>query len=138
MAEGVQRNQGAGRLVSPEQLNDYLRVTNPKIWVLLVAIILLLVSLVVWSGLTTIESYATGTATAANGELTIVFDDAEKAQRVQAGMAVEIDDAQAEILTVGVDSEGNVVASSQANIPDGVYDIRVGYKTMQVISMLLN
>ena len=131
-------DQGTNRLSSPEQLNDYLRVTNPKIWVLLIAIILLLGSLVVWSNVATIESYATGTARAEAGELTITFENATQAKQVQAGMALEVGDAQAEILTVGTDANGNVVASSRANIPDGVYDVRVGYKTKQVIELLLN
>ena len=131
-------DQGTNRLSSPEQLNDYLRVTNPKIWVLLIAIILLLGSLVVWSNVATIESYATGTARAEAGELTITFENATQAKQVQAGMTLEVGDAQAEILTVGTDSNGVVVASSRANIPDGVYDVRVGYKTKQVIELLLN
>ncbi len=138
MAEAIPAEQGASRLSSPEQLNDYLKVTNPKIWMLLIALILLLVGLLVWSSVAVIESYATGTATADGGELIVLFDDAEHAKQVKPGMTLEVGDAEAEILTVGVDDEGNVVASSNANIPDGVYDVRVGYNTTQVISLLLN
>lgn len=126
------------RMSSPEQLNDYLKVTSPKIWVLLAAVFLLVVGLLVWSGLTTIESFATGTARAVGGELTITFDDAAKADRVQPGMQVEVGDVHAEVLTVGTDERGNPVASAQASIPDGSYNARVGYRATQVISMLLN
>ena len=128
----------ARRISSPEQLDDYLKVTSPKVWVLLVAIALLLAGLLLWGGFTTIESYATGTARAVGGELTVTFDDAEKAGRVQPGMQMEVGDVRAEVLTVGEDEGGNPVASARANIPDGSYDVRVGYKTTQVISMLLN
>lgn len=138
MAEVTTADQGASRLSSPEQLNDYLRVTNPRIWVLLAAVILLVCGLLAWSTVATIESYATGTATADAGELVVVFDDSVQAQHVQAGMMLDVGDTQAEILTVGTDSNGNVVASSHANIPDGAYDVRVGYKTTQVIKLLLN
>ena len=131
-------NQTAGRMSSPEQLNDYLKVTSPKIWLLLVSIILLAVGLLLWSGFTTIESYATGTARAVGGELTVTFDDASKASKVQAGMEMEVGDVKTEVLTVGTDKDGNPVASARANIPDGSYDVRVGYKATQVISMLLN
>ena len=126
------------RISSPEQLNDYLKVTSPKIWVLLAAIILLIVSLLVWSNTATIESYATGTARADHGELVAKFDDPKKAINVEAGMKMEIGDVEAEVLTVGMDENGEVVASAQANIPDGAYKVRVGYNTTQVISMLLN
>ena len=131
-------SQGAHRISSPEQLDDYLKVTNPKVWVLLVAIILLLAGLLLWGGFTTIESYATGTARVVGGELTVTFDDAEKAGRVQPGMEIEIGDVRAKVLTIGEDEGGNPVASARANIPDGSYEVRVGYAATQVISMLLN
>ena len=136
-------NEGAGtqdvrRMSSPEQLNDYLKVTSPKIWLLLAAVVLLIGGLLLWSGFTTIESYATGTARAVGGELTVTFDDAKKAGKVQAGMEMTVGDVQTEILTVGTNENNEIVASAHAKIPDGLYTVRVGYKTTQVLSMLLN
>lgn len=135
---GDVENQSARRISSPEQLNDYLKVTSPKIWLLLVAVILLVVGLLLWSGFTTIESYATGTARAVGGELTVTFDDPAKANKVQAGMEMEVGDVHTEVLIVGTDDDGQPVALAKANIPDGSYSVRVGYRTTQVISMLLN
>ena len=40
--ETVFRKKTLDRISSPEQITDYLRVTNPGIWVVLVAVILLL------------------------------------------------------------------------------------------------
>ena len=131
-------DSNARKITSPEQLNDYLKVTSPKVWVLLAAVALLVAGLLLWGGFTTIESYATGTALADGGELTVTFDDAAKASRVQPGMQVEIGDVRAEVLAIGADENGNPIASAYANIPDGSYDARVGYRTTQVISMLLN
>ena len=136
-------NEGAGtqdvrRMSSPEQLNDYLKVTSPKIWLLLAAVALLIGGLLLWSSFTTIESYATGTARAVGGELTVTFDDAKKAGKVQAGMEMTVGDVQTEILTVGTNENNEIVASAHAKIPDGLYTVRVGYKTTQVLSMLLN
>lgn len=37
------------RVSSPEQLNDYIRVTTPSVWIVLIALILLLVGFLVWS-----------------------------------------------------------------------------------------
>lgn len=132
------KSETARRISSPEQLDDYLKVTSPKIWLLLIAIVLLIVGLLLWSGFTTIESYATGTARAVGGELTVVFDDAAKASKVEAGMEMQVGGMQTEVLTVGTNADGDMVASAHANIPDGSYEVRVGYKATQVISMLLN
>ena len=138
MGRGNIGGEDVRRISSPEQLNDYLKVTSPKIWLLLVAVVLLVVGLLLWSGFTTMESYATGTARAVGGELTVTFDDPGKASKVQAGMEMEVGDVKTEVLSVGTDEDGEYVASAQANIPDGSYDVRVGYKSTQVISMLLN
>lgn len=131
-------NQSAGRISSPEQLNDYLRVTNPRIWMLLAAIILVVAGLLLWSCFATVEIYASGTARADAGELTVTFNDPTKAANVKAGMQMEVGDRVCEVLTVGTDGSGNVVASAKESIPDGTYDARVGYSTMQVISILFN
>ena len=130
--------QDTRRISSPEQLNDYLKVTSPKIWVLLSAVILLVAGLLLWSSFTTIESYATGTAQAVGGELVVTFDDPEKASKVQPGMEMEVGDVETEVLAVGTNENGDLIASARAHIPDGSYKVRVGYKTTQVISMLLN
>lgn len=131
-------NGRAGRISTPEQLNDYLHVTNPHIWMLLVAVIVLVLGLLLWSGFATVESYASGTARVSNGGIVATFDDPEKAINVQAGMEMEIGGETCEVLAVGVDENGKIVASAKKAIPDGTYDIRVGYSTVQVISMLLN
>jgi len=130
--------RGARRISSPDQLDDYLKVTSPKIWVLLAAVVLLVAGFLLWSGFTTIESYATGTARAYAGELTVTFDDPAKAAKVKPGMEMEVGDVRTEVLTIGADEAGNLVASAHASIPDGSYDVRVGYKSTQVIAMLLN
>ena len=52
MAENTQtvfRKKTLDRISSPEQLTDYLRVTNPGIWVILAAVILLLAGVFAWS-----------------------------------------------------------------------------------------
>ena len=138
MGEASEGLQGNRRISSPEQLNDYLKVTNPKIWVLFSALVLLLAGFLLWGSFTTIESYATGTAQAVGGELVVTFDDPAKASKVQPGMEMDVGDVHVEVLTVGTNENGDAVASAHANIPDGSYKVRVGYKATQVISMLLN
>ncbi len=66
------------RFSAPEQMNDYLRVTTPALWVILAAVILLLAALFLWSSVTAVESYASGTAEVENGVLTLRFHNADK------------------------------------------------------------
>lgn len=48
MGKSVFRKSSTDRLSSPEQMEDYLRVSNPGIWLTLAAAALLLISFLVW------------------------------------------------------------------------------------------
>lgn len=126
------------RISSPEELNDYLRVTNPRIWMLLVAVILLITGLLLWASFATVETYATGVARASGGDLTVTFDDPKEAANVHPGMEMNIGEDVYQVLAVGTDENNNVIATATGTIPDGTYNVRVGYSTIQVITMLFN
>ncbi|MDO4404347.1 MAG: hypothetical protein Q4C09_04845 [Atopobiaceae bacterium] len=40
---------------TPEELNDYIRVTTPSVWMALLAVTILVVGMLVWSVLGTVE-----------------------------------------------------------------------------------
>ena len=50
------RQKSIDRISSPEQLHDYMRVTSPRLWMILSVIIALVVGLIVFSTLATMES----------------------------------------------------------------------------------
>lgn len=138
MEQPLFRKESVERVSSPEQLSDYLHVTSPAIWVVLAAVILLLASLFVWSSVTAVESYATGTAEVRGGVLTLTFDDAERADNVEVGMNVKVGDLVTPVRSVGTDGDGRLLAVADANLPDGSYEARVGYRSTQIIDILFN
>ena len=42
MSEQIYREKSLERIASPEELNDYLHVTNPAVWLIMAAVIILL------------------------------------------------------------------------------------------------
>lgn len=72
MDNGVFRKKSMERISSPEQLNDYIRVSNPGIWLLLAAIAILLAGACVWAIFGTIESSITVCAVS-DGEETLCY-----------------------------------------------------------------
>ena len=42
------REKSLERISSPEQLNDYIRVTTPSVWLVLVMVIVLLIGILSW------------------------------------------------------------------------------------------
>ncbi len=52
------RQKSLERVSSPEQLNDYIRVTRPSIWLVLAALMILLLGILAWSVFGTVEATA--------------------------------------------------------------------------------
>ena len=52
---GLFRSKSIQRVSSPEQLNDYIRVTTPSVWIVLIALVVLLAGMLIWSVLGRIE-----------------------------------------------------------------------------------
>ena len=125
MDNQVFRKKSLEQISSPEQLNDYLRVTNPAVWLLLTAVILLLVGVLIWSSVASIDSFAQ-----------IHFDDAQIAGSVQTGMTVTVGDTQSVITSIGKGEDGSVFAVAETTLTDGIYSAKVVYRQTQVIRLL--
>lgn len=48
----VFRKESLERAASPERLDEYIRVANPSVWVLLGAVAVFLIGVIVWAALT--------------------------------------------------------------------------------------
>ena len=49
MKNSIFRKKSMDRVSTPEQLNDYIRVSSPGVWILLAALLLLLAGFIIWS-----------------------------------------------------------------------------------------
>ena len=136
--ESLFRKESMDRISSPEQLNDYLHVTNPTVWAVMAAIIVLLVGVIIWGSAATIDSYAVGTAQVQDGNLILLFDDAQLARSVQAGMTVAVGETESVITSVDRTENGAVFAAAPTTLSDGNYPARVVYKQTQVLRLLFN
>ena len=132
------RQKSLDRISSPEQLNDYLKVTNPAIWLVLTAIILLLVGVLIWSSSATIESFAFGTAQVQDGSMRITFDDEQIARNVKTGMTVMVGETESKISSVGTDDNGQLFATASTSLANGSYPTRVLFRKKQMIRLLFN
>lgn len=138
MEESVFREKSLRRITSPEELEDYLRVTSPTVWMVLAAVILLLVGVLIWSATSSIDSFATGTAQVENGVLRIAFDDEHIAQSVQTGMTVKVGETESTISGVGTGSDGRLFATGETALTDGSYPARVVLRQTQILRLLFN
>lgn len=132
------REKNITRISSPEQLNDYLKVTKPAVWAVLAAIVLMLVGTLIWGSFAYIGSSVEGIAEVKNGTMTVYFKDGSFAGNVQEGMNVKVGETSSTIIGVGRDQNGRVFAQAETILDDGSYLASVTYKQTQVLSLLFN
>ena len=96
MARSIFRKTSLDRVSNPEQLNDYIRVTNPGVWMIMGAVILLLVGVCVWSVFGRLDTTLTVGAVTENNQTACYVKEAD-AQTVKTGMQVRIGEAQYQI-----------------------------------------
>lgn len=134
----VYRKASMDRIQSPEQLNDFLRVTNPSVWILLAAVALILAGMLLWGSFAYIDSFAAGSAEVKGGVMTVTFQDESQAANVKAGMDVTVGDVSAPIASVGRAPDGRLFAQAQTTLADGTYSATVSYRQTQVLRLLFN
>ena len=110
MDNQIFRKESLDQISSPEQLNDYLRVTNPAVWLVLTAVILLLAGMLLWASVASIDSFASGTGQVQDGTMRIMFEDAQIAKSVQTGMTVTAGDVSAQVSSIGYTDDGEMFA----------------------------
>lgn len=128
------RQQALDRIAAPEQLNDYLHVTNVGVWALLTIIILLLVGFFAWASLGKLETVATAKAAVQDGTARItVVEYAE----ITAGMTIRMGNEEFRVSDVDRDEMGFTVAYAPVNLLDGNYDAEIVVEVLSPISFLL-
>ena len=94
--EQIYRKKSLDRVKSPEELNDYVRVTNPGIWMILIAVVILLVGVVVWAATGKLYTMVSTTSTVSGGKLVCLVKE-EDIQSIKTGMEVFVNDKKYKI-----------------------------------------
>lgn len=131
------RQKSLERISSPEQLNDYMRVTSPAVWMVLVAVIALLAGLLVLSSVKKLETLLPAEAQVANGVMEITLP-ASKADEVDDGMPVRIAGQEVAIEYVRENAAGEAICTADIDVEDGNYDVEIVTDSVSPISFLLN
>ena len=131
------RQKSLERISSPEQLQDYMRVTNPGMWMVLAAVILLLAGLIICSIAGKIETKLSVPCDADNGVVSIELTPAE-GEKVKAGMPLRIAGQEVPIDYVYQSEDKKTVVTAKAELEDGMYDGEIIVESISPISFLLN
>ncbi len=128
------RKKALDRISSPDQLTDYLRVTTPGIWVILLAVIVLLAGLLAWSAVGTIETKSDAKVIVKNNSARVITLDGSE---IKTGMPLRLVSKDYVIASCEEDTYGRSVGITEVSLPDGSYDGVVITETIHPISFLL-
>ena len=153
----VFRKKSLDRISSPEQLNDYIRVSNPGIWLLLAAVVILLLGICVWMIFGTIDSSIVVCAIS-DGNETVCYIREDDRDSLSENMIVDIEGKRSllgEISAVpkAVDKDfpeyamhvGDLKAGEWVykaklflRLPEGVYAAKIITESINPISFIFN
>ena len=157
MNDQLFRKKSVERVSSPEQLNDYIRVANPSVWMILAAIVILLAGVIVWGCIGHLDT-TLSTAVVCENDTAVVYVKEADIEKIAVGMTVRVGDeeyAVSEISTepIRVDdtmSEYAIHASGltagewvyavklNGDIADGVHKAEIVIESISPISFILN
>lgn len=152
------RQKSIERVSSPEQLDSYLKVTSPSVWLALIGIIVVLTGAIVWGSVGKLKSYTNVGCVVTNGQTNCYIKEAD-GHKVKSGMAVEIPDENTEFEIISIDNKGLTIPNNDSylqhltgvngnefvftikgncNLNDGYYAGRVVTETISALEFILN
>ena len=142
MSNEIFRKKSLDRMRSPEELNDYIRVLDPGVWLLMAAVIILLAGVCIWGIFGNIETTVNGTAYVENGTMRLYIA-ANDSLSVQNEVFVRIGDTEfaypAVSDTHSDKTDGTVcIVNAPCSLRDGIYTAEVITERIKPMSFLFN
>lgn len=156
--ETIFRQKSVDRVNSPEQLDGYLKVTSPSVWLVLIGIIIILFGAIVWSYFGKLNTYSPVGCTIEEG-IAYCYINEDAGSKIDVGMTIEVptDETSFEITSidrkgmqipdtydylqhiVGVTSSDYVfLINGKCDLPNGYYAARVATESVSPLEFILN
>ena len=133
------RKKSLQKVNTPEQLDEYIRVSGPSVWLLLIGIIVLLIGVCVWGVAGQVESTVDVVVCVDGGDTFCYVSEAD-AEAVKVGQSVDFSGEQSDILEI-VPQEGTgylCVMTPIPSLPDGLYKGQIVLQSYRPISFITN
>ena len=157
MNNGIFREKSMKRVSSPEQLGDYIRVSNPSVWMALAAVIILLAGVCVWGFFGRLETTVSTPVVVKDGQA-VCYVTEKDVMSVKAEMPMRVDGQEYKVISVSAapmeitdsfDSyalhiggfgvgEWVYTVAVDAALPDGIYQAEIVTDSVSPMSFVFN
>ncbi|MGN0405430.1 MAG: hypothetical protein ACI4F1_09420 [Bariatricus sp.] len=156
MNDQLFRKKSMEKITSPENLNDYIRVASPGVWMTLCAVILILIGVCCWGMFGRLDT-TVQTAAVSDGTRTVCYIAEEDIASVEEGMTVTIDDTDYKITAIShepdqmteedaylmhvlnIDENSWVYeAEIDGSLPEGLYQGDITIESVSPMSFITN
>lgn len=130
MDNSIFRKKSIDKMQSPDNLKEYIKVINPSLWIVFIAVLLLLAGAFVWGYFGTIEDKMPVTAIVQNGSAICEYK-----ENVTEGMKVSVGENEGTVSSV---NSSGIKIEFENELPDGVYSAYIILGTISPISFVFN
>ena len=146
------RKNSLERVSSPEQLNDYVKVSSPGIWIILAAVIVLLIGACVWGIWGRLETTGPAVVISKNGTAVCCCDTSYIA-KVEVGMTVRVSERELSITSISSQEtklydyapeagfgagQYGYISELSGSVSDGIYQAEIVVESVSPMSFLWN
>ena len=157
MNKQIFRKNSIDRMSSTEQLNDYIKVTNPGVWMALAAIVILLIGVCVWGVFGKLETKLPVAAVSQDGQ-TVLYVKEDNIASVRENMSVYVGDETYKVTSVSSQpvavteeiseyarhtgelsiGEWVYIVQIDGNMPDGAYKAQIVTDSVSPLYFVFN
>ncbi len=137
MATHLFREKSIKQITSPEELDGYIRVSKPSIWLVLAAVGALCIGILLWCVFGKLETRLSVHGAAQNGIMTVTLTEEES---IQNGMAVYQNEQKVgSVQSVEQSAQGATIAYlAVPSVPNGQQEVTILVESISPIYFLWN
>lgn len=156
MSSEIFREKSIKRVNSPEKLDEYLKVTSPSVWLILIGIIIVLAGFIVWGYFGELKTYVNTGCIVMDGNAYCYVKE-EESKKITKEMTLVINEKEYSI--EGIEYQGTTIPQeydylrhlidvdeteyvlpvlSKCNLPNGTYQGRILVETISPLVFVFN
>ena len=131
MSKELFKKNNVDRVVSPDQLHDYVRVAKPGLWMVISVIVILLAGVVAWGFIGKIDTTMT-TAIVTDGGKAVIYISESDVEKIEIGMTVLSEEKEYKITGISKEPkkvDGSItdyaVHASGLTVGEWVYEVSI-------------